>query len=157
MKKLLVIVLMFIGFTQLQAQTRFGAQVNVSTSSAATFGIGGHAEIFLNDQMSIQPAFDYYFSKESAPGVSVSYWAINGDFHYYFTDDSPKFYGIGGLSYFNSNVSISGGGYVYSGAGSTFGVNIGAGASFGAPFAELKYNSPLAGLVVTVGYRFGGN
>jgi len=153
MKKLLVIALLFVGFTQLQAQTKFGAQLNYSTSSVAALGIGAHAEIFLNDNMSIQPAFDYYFAKEYAPGVSQSNWAINGDFHYYFTDDSPKFYGIGGLSFFSS--SASGGGYTAT--GTTLGINLGVGANFGAPFVEAKYNSPLAALVLTAGFRFGGN
>lgn len=152
MKKLLLIALMSVGFSHLQAQTKFGGQLDYSTSSVASFGIGANAEIFINDNMSIAPSFVYYFPKESVSGVTQTYWAINGDFHYYFTDDSPKFYGIGGLSFFNSSASVSG----YGGSASTFGINLGAGANFGAPFAEIKYNSPMAALVITAGFRFGG-
>ena len=165
MKKLLVVALMLVGVTQLQAQTKFGAQVNFTTSSVAGLGFGAHAEIFVNDKLSIQPAFDYYLSKDVAGiaglTVSNSNWAINADAHYYFMDE-PMIYGIGGLSFFNTKVSIPS---INTGFGiipaqdvssSTFGVNIGAGAVFGPVFVEAKYNSPLAGLVLTAGFKFGG-
>lgn len=167
MKKLLIIAVMFIGFSQLQAQTKFGAQVNYATSTIAGLGFGAHAEFFLNEKLSIQPAFDYYLAKDvttlgfTTPGFSS--WAINADAHYYFTESgSMKIYGIGGLSYVNLTVGGGsiGGFAIPSVSSSTIGVNIGAGTTFGegstTPFAELKYNSPYAALVITAGVKFGG-
>jgi hypothetical protein len=153
MRKLFVIALLFVGVATAQAQTKFGAQFNFTTSSAAQIGIGGHAEIFFNDQWSLQPALDYYFGKDLGGGVTSSVFMINADGHYYFNED-PKIYGIGGLSYWNQ--SISGSGYVGA-AGSGLGVNLGAGAIFGKFFVEAKYNSPLAGLIFTGGIKFGGD
>ncbi len=164
MKKLLVIALMFAGFSQLQAQTRFGAQVNYSTSSIAGLGFGGHAEFFISDKLSIQPAFDYYLAKEivAGSGVSNSSWLINGDAHYYFTESgSMKIYGIGGLSYLSYTAGVAVAGFSTSATASTIGVNLGAGTTFGEsstlPFVEVKFNSPLSGLVLTAGIKFGGS
>lgn len=155
MKKLFVIVVLFVSVaTAAQAQTKFGAQFNFTTSSVAQIGIGGHAEIFLNDQWSIQPALDYYFGKDVGFGVTSSVFMINADGHYYFNED-PKIYGIGGLSYWNQSVSGTGVGAYAKGSG--LGVNLGAGAIFGMFFVEAKYNSPIAGLVFTGGIKFGGN
>lgn len=165
MKKLLLIAMMFVAFSQLQAQTKFGAQINYSTSTVAALGFGAHAEFFISEKFSIQPAFDYYLAKDivSFGGVTVSNknWAINADAHYYFMDE-PMIYGIGGLSYFNTSVttpSYNFGGFVIPGAdvsSSTVGINLGVGAVFGPAFFEAKYNSPLAGLVLTGGFKFGG-
>ncbi len=166
MKKLLLIAVMFVTFSHLQAQTKFGAQVNYSTSSVAALGFGAHAEFFINEKFSVQPAFDYYLAKDVASfgGLTISNknWAINADAHYYFMDD-PMIYGIGGLSFFNTSVStpaISLGGFgtipSQDVSSSTFGINLGVGAVFGPAFFEAKYNSPLAGLVLTGGFKFGG-
>lgn len=165
MKKLLLIALMFVTCSQLQAQTKFGAQVNYSTSSVAALGFGVHAEFFINEKFSVQPAFDYYLAKDIASfgGATISNknWAINADAHYYFMDE-PMIYGIGGLSFFNTSVTtpaISGGFFTIPSqdvSSSTIGVNLGVGAVFGPAFFEAKYNSPLAGLVLTGGFKFGG-
>ena len=140
-----------------QAQTKFGAQFNFSTSELSTIGAGAHAEIFFSDIMSIQPAFDYYFSKDVVGGKS-STWMINADFHYYFSEE-PKIYGIGGLSYVNNVQDINVLGGLVSGSVTQTGVglNLGAGANFGMFFAEAKYSTKLSGLVLTAGVKFGGN
>jgi len=155
MKKLiLVFVLFVIMVATAQAQTKFGAQFNLTTSSVSQFGIGGHAEIFFNEQWSLQPGLDYYFGKDIGFGVTSSVFMVNADAHYYFNED-PKIYGIGGLSYWNQSVSGTGiPGYA---AGSGLGINLGAGATFGMFFVEAKYNSPLAGLIITGGVKFGGD
>ena len=173
MKKLLLIVaVMCFGLTSLQAQKRFGAQVNYSTSTLAGLGFGAHGEFFFNDKISLQPAFDYYLAKDqpSVLGVTIagtSSWAINADGHYYFTEGATTIYGIAGLSYVNFSTgggTASFGGFstaLPSVSTSTIGVNIGAGANFGegstVPFVEAKYNSPYAGLVLTAGVRFGSS
>ena len=170
MKKLLLIVaVMCFGLTSLQAQKNFGAHVNYSTSTIAGLGFGAQGEFFFSDKISLQPAFDYYLAKDqSFAGVTIagtSSWAINADGHYYFTEGATTIYGIAGLSYVNYSIGSIG----FAGLGttnvsvstSTIGVNIGAGANFGegstVPFVEAKYNSPLAGLVLTAGVRFGSS
>lgn len=166
MKKLLTIAAILGCFAAANAQTKFGAQLNFSTSDLSGLGAGAHAEIFINEKFSIQPSFDYYFAKDlvSLGTVSVksTTWMINADAHYYFNDE-PKIYGIGGLAYVNntqSGVGVSVPGFGTIGGGditqSGVGVNLGAGAVFGMFFAEAKYSSKLSGLVLTGGIKFGG-
>ena len=161
MKKLLLIAVMFVTFSQLQAQTKFGAQLDYSTSTFAGLGFGAHAEFFINDKMSIQPMFDYFLEKDF-----YSAWTISGDFHYYFSESgSMKIYGLGGLGYYNYESKLFSGFSVFgiTAPSSTFsgvGLNLGAGATFGdsnvLPFAEAKFMSGISGLVLTVGVKFGG-
>lgn len=165
MKKLLVIAVMFVAFTQVQAQTKFGAQLDYSTSLFAGLGFGAHAEFFINDKMSIQPMFDYFLEKDF-----YSAWTISGDFHYYFSESgSMKIYGLGGLGYYSYTENRTTGllsGFaalgipVPSTSFSGVGLNLGAGATFGdssvLPFAEAKFMSGISGLVLTVGVKFGG-
>lgn len=132
-------------------KSRFGVQLNYATSSMAGFGMGGHAEFFINDKFSIQPEFNYYFPKGDYYGFPITdpSWTTNVDVHYYFTESgSMKAYGLGGFSLYWGPAVLT-----------TAGVNLGIGSTFGnssvLPFAELKYNSPLSGLVITAGVRFG--
>jgi len=166
MKKLLVIAAVVLCAASAQAQTKFGAQLNFTTSTLSSFGAGAHAEIFFNDKWSIQPSFDYYFSKDLADvaGIKVSSqtWMINADAHYYFNEE-PKIYGIGGLAYVSNSqdvpaTSIPGFGTIGGGSATQSGVglNLGVGANFGMFFGEAKYSTKLEGLVLTAGVKFGG-
>ncbi len=149
---------------------RFGIQLNYTTSSFAGFGLGVHGEFFVNHKLTVQPAFDYYFPKEVAAGTGVkeSSWTFSGDVHFYFINArSTKLYGLAGVSifsystftYFASPVGQPGSMVITENA-SAVGVNVGVGSIFGQtgvrPFAELKYSSPMSGLVITTGIKLGG-
>lgn len=132
----------------------FGLHANYTTSSVAGFGIGAHGEFFISDKLSVQPAFDYYFHNGQAYngfGPVEPSGIITGDAHYYFTKAGAiKAYGLGGVSFLLGGSSDK----------NILGVNVGVGSTFGnssvRPFAELKYNSPLSGVVITAGFKFGG-
>jgi len=161
MKKLFFVAVVLLTASAAQAQTRFGAQIDYSTSTYAGLGFGGHGEFFFKDNMAIQGAFDYFLEKDT-----WSAWTISADFHYYFAESgSSKFYGLGGLGYYSYKSSYDPGSIfgVPLGTYGTFsgvGINLGVGGTFGdgnvLPFAEAKFLSGISGLVLTAGVKFGG-
>ena len=159
MKKLFQLLIAFAFLLTAQgafAQSRFAPQIGYLTDGGGAFIIGVNGEFFLKDKISIQPAFNYYLLNDKVPGYSYSYWSLDADGHYYFTEGSTTVYGLAGFSYAHAGIEYSGGSF----SDNEFGLNLGLGANFMAdtkmiPFVELKYNSPFESLILTAGLRFG--
>lgn len=143
-----------------QENTRLGVMLNYGTEVEA-IGVGANAEFPILENLSIAPAFIYYFPGDQFDG-SLNWWEINGNANYYFVNnENLGFYGLGGLNY--THVSFDWGdeswGAVESSDG-RFGLNLGAGANFNigssvTPFAEAKYVIIDGGqLVIGAGVKF---
>jgi outer membrane immunogenic protein len=143
MKKLILLAVFSFVCAASYAQIRVGGQLGYGTE-VERWGIGANAEFFLNEKMAIAPKLLFYFP-EKANGVKVSYWEINGDFHYYLlSEDAVSVYGLAGLNLFSVKVKFDDSAFSnaeYS--DSELGVNLGVGLNFNVgnvlPFAELKY------------------
>lgn len=117
-----------------QAQKSIGAGLAYG-SEIENLGIGVNAEFELNDQIDIAPSFIYYFKKNN-----VSWWELNGNINYIFSDNGPTIYGLAGLNITSVKVDFG----PFSASDSELGLNLGIGASFAQtgsvrPFAEAKY------------------
>ena len=146
MKKLLFrlsVLVIFLSFTTTsQAQFRLGPTINFASNSVG-FGIGGKADFYIQDRISISPAFTLFF------GDGANITSIDADGHYYFDVlEDLDFYGLGGLK-------------IASGGGNTdLGLNLGAGLDFNIQdnldtFAEAKFDiGGLDAFVVTLGIYF---
>jgi opacity protein-like surface antigen len=151
MKKLLYhlpVLILFLGFVGTsQAQFRLGPTINFASDNLG-FGLGAKADFYIQENISISPAFTIFF----AEGDNVT--AIDADAHYYFDVlEDLDFYGLGGLE-------------IASGSGNTdLGLNLGAGLDFNIQdnldtFAEAKFDiGGLDAFIVTLGvyFRMGGN
>jgi len=143
----------FISTQDIFAQKRVGGGFSWG-SEVDDVGININAEIFLKDNIAISPNFIYYFV-----GSNLTWWELNGDVHYYFQGGDTGVYGIGGLNitHFAFDIPFLG----ISVSDSEFGLNLGAGYSFGLegpiiPFGEVKYIiSNLDQLVLSAGIRIG--
>ena len=161
--KLLAAVFFFftgIFMSSAQQDTRIGVMLNFGTEVEA-IGAGVNAEFPILENLSIAPAFIYYFPGDQYGG-SLNWWEINGNANYYFVNnENLGFYGIGGLNY--THVSFDWGDESFGAIESSdgrFGLNLGAGANFNigsniTPFAELKYVIIDGGqLVLGAGVKF---
>ena len=138
------------------AQFRIAPQFGYVAKGDGAIQLGLNGEFFLKDNISTQPAFNYYLINNTPSGYSYSYWSIDIDGHYYFTEGTTMVYALLGFSYLHAGVEYSG----FTFTDNEFGLNVGLGSNFDIgssvlPFAELKYNSPWEGLVITIGARFG--
>ncbi|MEO9482033.1 MAG: hypothetical protein ABJG47_01220 [Ekhidna sp.] len=118
-----------------QAQKTIGAGFAYG-SEIESLGIGVNAEFDINSDIDISPSFIYYFKKNN-----VSWWELNGNVNYIFSDNGPTIYGIAGLNITTVKVDVGPFGNISS---SEFGLNLGVGANFAQsgsvrPFAEAKY------------------
>ena len=160
-KQLLFIALMVITISQMYAQagTTIGAHLSYGTKDL-NLGFGARGEFGVADKISISPKFTYHTGR-SEGGASVTGWNLDGDVHYYFTNEGISFYGIAGLTYASSTVKVGQfGGGSQSFSDSKIGINLGAGANFSSggnliPFAEIKYNSPFEAILISAGVKFG--
>ncbi|MCC8360039.1 outer membrane beta-barrel protein [Salinimicrobium sediminilitoris] len=132
--------------TNAQTDTKMGAMAAYGTE-IENLGLGVNAEFPVLENLSISPAFIYYFPKDEA-GVSLNWWEINGNANYYFMNsESLGFYGIAGLNYTHVKFDIDDAPFADSSMETSdgrFGLNLGAGANFDigssiTPFAEAKY------------------
>lgn len=117
-----------------QAQSRVGVGLAYG-SEIESAGLGVNGEFAATDQINIAPSFIYYFEKNN-----VSWWEINGNINYIFSENSATIYGIAGLNLTGVKVDTGFG----SASDSELGLNLGIGANFDAggnliPFAEAKY------------------
>ncbi len=161
-KLLTAVVVFFAGIYMSSAQedTRIGVMLNYGTEVEA-IGAGVNAEFPIIENLTISPAFIYYFPGDQFGG-SLNWWEINGNANYYFVNnENLGFYGMGGLNY--TNVSFDWEGESFGAAESSdgrFGLNLGAGANFSidsniTPFAEAKYVIIDGGqLVIGAGVKF---
>lgn len=145
-----------------QTDTRLGAMVAYGTE-IENIGIGVNAEFPILENLTIAPGFIYYLPKDES-GVSMNWWELNGNAHYYLLDsESLSFYGLGGINYSSVKVDFDGGSGFgdMSASDGRVGLNLGAGANFSigsniVPFAEAKYVIiDGAQLVLGAGVRFG--
>lgn len=166
MKKIILTtaIILGIGFAS-QAQTKVGVHFGYGTEIKKA-AIGANAEFGITDKITIAPDFTYFLT-EKTEFVKVSFWELNANAHYYFLDeDKFKVFGLGGLNYAHSKVTmdiplggIFGGGDGSFG-GSKIGLNIGGGATYDLAdriqaFSTLKY--ALGGaeqLAIFIGARY---
>jgi outer membrane protein X len=145
-----------------QTDTRLGAMLVYGTEIENP-GIGVTAEFPIIEDLTIAPGFIYYLPKDES-GISLNWWEINGNAHYYFSNtESLGFYGLAGLNYSHVKVDYDGsgwGGADFGASDGRFGLNLGAGANFNigssiTPFAEAKYVIIDGGqLVIGAGVKF---
>ncbi|WP_420318096.1 outer membrane protein [Ekhidna sp.] len=119
------------------AQSRVGVGLAYGAEIESA-GIGVNGEFAASSQINIAPSFIYYFKKDN-----VTWWELNGNINYIFSENSATIYGIAGLNLTGVSVDLSdfGGGKQ---SDSELGLNIGIGANFDTggslmPFAEAKY------------------
>ncbi len=148
MKKTLIIVLLLLAATSVNAQISVGG-------GAAFFGNPGleiKADIGLTDEISFSPSFDYYLIGFGITGISLS-----GDGHYSLGDpDSLNYYPLLGLNLVY--VSASYAGYRYY-AGSAIGITAGAGGTYAISdhlklYGEAKYMARTVGISAGILYTF---
>lgn len=167
MIKLLTIALVLISLATV-AQTRVGAHLGYGTE-VESLAIGVNAEFFVAEKISIAPSFTFFFPKKEDYDIlgvtgtfKTSFWEINADGHYYFTDTdaTTAFYGLAGLNLlgYKLTTEVDGAGSV-SDSDTEFGINLDAGANFTMgnlmPFAEVKFETAGDGqLVLLAGLRF---
>lgn len=136
MKKLILSFILFaiISFVS-QAQSKVGVGLAYG-SEVENAGIGVNGEFAASDVINISPSFIYYFKKNN-----VSFWELNGNINYIFSENSATVYGIAGLNLTGFKIDNPFGDDV---TDSELGLNLGIGANFDAggnltPFAEAKY------------------
>lgn len=162
MKKLLTIAFVLTSMASF-AQTRVGGYLGYG-SEVESLALGVNAEFFVAEKISIAPSFTFFFpKKDEFFGVTVktSFWELNADGHYYFTDSDADvaFYGLAGLNLLGVKQTVESGGTSDSASDTEFGLNLGAGANFTMgnlmPFAEVKFETVGDGqLVLLAGLRF---
>jgi outer membrane immunogenic protein len=128
------------------AQTRIGGMLGFG-SEIESLGIGALGEFMIKDNMGISPQLFFFFGK-SEGDVKTSMWEINGNFNYYFLQESVDLYGILGLNIASVKVKYDGPvipGFSFSTSDTEIGLNLGLGANFPVsndrilPFGEIKY------------------
>lgn len=136
MKKQLLIFTFFIGIAfGVSAQTSVGAGLAFG-SEIESAGIGFNALFNASDVIDISPSFIYYF-----PNNNVTWWELNGNVNYIFSEGDATFYGIAGLNITGVKVDLGPFGHQ---SDSELGLNLGVGGNFDigsnlTPFAEAKY------------------
>ena len=136
MKKLILSIILFTVISLAsQAQSKVGVGLAYG-SEIESAGIGVNGEFAATDVINIAPSFIYYFKKNN-----VTWWELNGNINYIFSESSATVYGIAGLNITGVKVDAPGFG---SASDSELGLNLGIGANFDAggsvtPFAEAKY------------------
>ncbi|WP_370089783.1 hypothetical protein [Ekhidna sp.] len=133
-KLILSLILITLISLSTQAQSRVGAGLAYG-SQIESAGIGVNGEFAASDQINVAPSFIYYFKKNN-----VTWWELNGNINYIFSENNATIYGIAGLNLTGFKVDTGFG----SASDSELGLNLGIGANFDAggsliPFAEAKY------------------
>ncbi|MGF1635435.1 MAG: outer membrane beta-barrel protein [Cyclobacteriaceae bacterium] len=160
MKKIILAVcIVFMGAYATQAQVRVGGTIGYGTQAEA-IGLGVIGDYMIKDNIGIAANFAYYFTERNE-FAKTSFWEFNANVNYYFTETgSLEMYGIGGLNYSRSTVSIQGLGFDFGGSVGEIGLNLGIGSNFDIgknffPFAEMKYVvSKFDQLVIQAGVKF---
>ena len=155
---LLLVVGLLSSPTQAQNESsgvRFGAGL-VYGDQIDEAGFTINALFGIDDKLSIQPSFMYYFT-----GNNITYWELNGDLHYGFhATETVNLYAVGGLSFVHFGFEEVIAGNRVQLDDEALGLNIGIGSDFVIdskllPFAELKYTiGDYDQLVLTAGVRF---
>ncbi len=117
------------------AQSRVGGGLAYGTE-VESLGIGINGEFSATDKINIAPSFIYYFGDDN-----VSWWEVNGNINYIFSESSATVYGITGLNLTGITVDL---GPFGDASDTEVGLNIGIGSNFDTggsimPFAEAKY------------------
>lgn len=155
--------LLFTGLLTQQVQAQDNASSNVRFGAGLVYGdrfeeagFTINALIGLDDKLSIQPGFIYYFM-----GNNFTFWELNGDVHYgFYTTDKVNVYALGGLSFVHYGFDRVAGGQIVNDSDEGLGINLGIGSDFAIdgkvlPFAELKYTlGDYNQLVLSAGVRF---
>jgi len=121
-------------------EIRVGGFLGYASSDIEQACLGLTGEFMIKENMSISPDLILYFPK-TQNGVKYSWFEINGNFNYYFVQESKfNLYGQAGLNYTHLKVKTDGG----SGTNGELGLNIGFGFDFPVnekltPFALMKY------------------
>ena len=137
-------VMFLFGATQLNAQIRFGGQLNYGDDT--DFGLG--PRLVLDDpalgEFRFIGTFDLYFPDDGG-GVDVDYWELNGNIVYDFeVTTAPKLtpYVGAGLNVAHVSVDVTSPGLTGSNSNTELGVNLLGGLEFGLgkvrPFVEIK-------------------
>ncbi|MEM7107403.1 MAG: outer membrane beta-barrel protein [Bacteroidota bacterium] len=154
MKKItLLIVFVLCSVAYVNAQSRIGGGFAYGTE-IEEFGIQVNGEFFLKSDLAIAPDFNYFFAEDP-----VSFWTINADVHYYFSESGAvSLYGLGGFNL--ATISVDSDLAGSDNSSTEFGVNLGIGANFDinaaiTPFTQLKFViSDFDQAVLAFGVRF---
>ena len=117
------------------AQTRIGGLLGFG-SEIESLALGAVGEFMIKDNMGISPQLVFFFGKKEGD-VKTSMWEINGNFNYYFLQESVDLYGILGLNVASVKVKYDGPstpGFNFSSSDTEIGLNLGLGANF--PFSN---------------------
>ncbi|SNT07185.1 hypothetical protein SAMN05421640_2259 [Ekhidna lutea] len=132
MKKIIFLSFIIIALSfSTNAQSRAGVGLAYG-SEIENAGIGFNGEFAASSDINIAPSLIFYFKKNN-----VSWWEINGNINYIFSENSATIYGIAGLNL--TGIKVEG-----IDTNTELGLNLGIGANFDAggsaiPFAEAKY------------------
>jgi hypothetical protein len=121
--------------------------------------IGVVSEIFIIDQLSFAPSFNYYlppYKRNWGPfddkhELTINYWEFNADMHgYAVKNESVSVYGIFGLNFITMKTNLDG----KKDSERESGANLGLGLISGDGFIEAKYETVGTGqFVFLVGFR----
>ncbi|MEQ9006694.1 MAG: hypothetical protein RLP12_02345, partial [Ekhidna sp.] len=93
MKKLILSIILFTVISLAsQAQSKVGVGLAYG-SEIESAGIGVNGEFAATDVINIAPSFIYYFKKNN-----VTWWELNGNINYIFSESNATVYGIAGLN-----------------------------------------------------------
>jgi hypothetical protein len=122
---------------------------NTSGNSAMGFGINVNALAGIMDKIDADANFTFFFPSEPVTGLKLSVIGINVNGRYnFYQDGGITAYGLAGLNYSISSVTMSFMGTSVSSSGSDFGLNIGAGGAY-----EINKNLDAT---AQIGYTAGG-
>ncbi len=162
-KLFFIFMLAVLGTATSFGQWQFGGGLSLGTESGGTndmgLGINARADYSINEQFIITPNFTYWFP--SIDYGSLTYWQLNADVHYIFSDNGTmNFYALGGLNYSFWKYKASSSEFDEWGWGSysyddnKIGVNLGVGANYNMFFGELKYDTAFEQIAITIGVLF---
>lgn len=159
MKKIILLTVVMIAWTYAgHGQTRLGLMGGYGGRFASP-AIGGNAEFFITDDISLSPGILHYFPI-SRNNTTKTWLEINADGHYYlYYQDIFQFYALGGVNYTvlkfkdkeDSSLSYTEG---------NLNLNVGGGMNFDFgedfyPFSEIKYTLGTNNqIVIVAGIKF---
>ena len=146
MKKILTIITLVVISSAAAAQVRIGPYLGYG-HQLSLWGLGAHAEILLNERVSISAVFTQYFPEDLDNIPRRNAWEVNTNLNYYVIDGEVGYlYGLAGLNYthfktrtttaFSEEVDQDGNIGLNMGLGTMVRIN-----DFLLPFVEAKYTA----------------
>ncbi|SFF07938.1 outer membrane beta-barrel protein [Thermophagus xiamenensis] len=163
MKKLMSIAIAVFMVTAVSAQLRLGGGLTMGTQAGfdedgekVGIGLTVKGVYPINEKWSVSPDFTYYFPT-GGDYFDVNIWQLNANAHYHFYEMTDMgLYALGGLNYSHMKWEYDdGSGFDFpDDSDGEIGINLGIGANVSRFFGELKYDTTLEQLALTVGILF---